>query len=76
MIFSHYPRHNSTLVAMKAVRDDLGADPQDTQWAVRGEIDEDGTCRLFPLYIRDVPAWVDAEWEAPSFMPYSMEPDR
>lgn len=49
--------------------------PDDTEWAVRAELDDDGTCRLFPLYPVDVPAYVEANWEAVSFSPnWSMPP--
>jgi hypothetical protein len=38
---------------------------QDTQWATRIEVDDDGVARVYPLFVNDVPAWVEAVWEAP-----------
>jgi hypothetical protein len=39
--------------------------PEDNEWAVRGEMDDDGTVRLLPLYPDDVPAFVEAAWDEP-----------
>jgi hypothetical protein len=72
---SFWPDHNPTLFAMRAVVQDAGIDPADRTWAVRAIVDEDGTAHLRPLYRLEVPAFVEASWDYPEFLPFSMEPD-
>jgi len=56
------PRHNLMCLSLQLAAESLPW--LDTQWAVRGELDDDGTCRLLPLYVRDLPAFVEARWDA------------
>jgi len=45
---------------------------QDVRWAARWQVDEDGTARCYPLRVSDVPAWVEATWDAPDAVNGSM----
>lgn len=72
MIFD--PRHNLELLAIQLAVEQ-GLPPEHTTWAVRWELDEDGTARAFPLFIRDLPLYAERVWYGgPDTMDVSVEP--
>lgn len=69
------PRRNLACLALQLAVQVGGLPPDDCHWAVRAELDDDGSCHLLPLYPADVPAYVSANWEMLQFTPgWSMPP--
>ena len=49
---------------------------QTPRWACRGIVNRDGSVRLVPLYLADVPRWAAEVFEGyPIFDGFSVEPD-
>jgi hypothetical protein len=44
------------------------------RWAARLELDDDGTARIYPLFVADLPAWVASHWDAPPDPEWSVAP--
>lgn len=71
-----YPRSDLRCLALQLAVE-AGLPDDDMQWAVRTALDAQGRCHLLPLYIRDVPTYVIAAWDAPLFTPgWAMRPLR
>jgi hypothetical protein len=69
MTTGFYPKNNLTCLALQ-----LACEPglpwQDSEWATRTELDDDGACRVLPLLVADIPAFVEAVWDTPLPTPF------